>query len=155
MNIRSLMCPDDLDAHHHNRIKVELVIGYPRKLNTRLKVGRIISTTMLGQIRSTYFLTGIGQCRVTNHKQDLNPTVLMLTNSVRHSYSSNNLTITSRQYDASIHCIRGSYGQLSDYRGRIVRVSLYCLICPLTCLSQANLTFPAIDGLGGHHSIVT
>ena len=37
---------DDLDAYHHNRIKVELVIGF-------------------------------NECRVTNHKQDLNPIVIM------------------------------------------------------------------------------
>ena len=71
------MCPDDIDAHHYDRIKVELLIGYPRKLNTRLKVGRIIRTTLIGHSRSTYFLSGIGQCRVTNHKQDLNPIVMM------------------------------------------------------------------------------
>ena len=32
--IRQQIPSDDLDAHHHNRTKVELVIGNSRKLNT-------------------------------------------------------------------------------------------------------------------------
>ena len=50
-----------LYAYHHNGIRVELVIGYPRKPDNRLKIGQ----WLVGAGR-----TSTGLPWVTNHKLD-------------------------------------------------------------------------------------
>ena len=58
----------DLDAHHHNRIKVEACDWLTDEAQYSIESRSDYYNDGDWQSRLTYFLSALVQCRVTNHK---------------------------------------------------------------------------------------